>query len=83
MCYCDGQPATTAQLSFPADVAVTSDGGFLIADNDNNRIRKVSSFGGTIGVVQIPVRIAPKAGGRAVSGDADRAARVIQGAGSN
>jgi hypothetical protein len=34
VCYCDGQPATTAQLSFPADVAVTSDGGFLIADND-------------------------------------------------
>src|SRR4051794_24079759 len=47
----DGIPATTATLSFPADVAVTSDGGFLIADNDNNRIRKVASFGGTISTV--------------------------------
>ncbi len=41
----DGGPATAAQLSFPADVAVTADGGYLIADNDNNRIRKVSAAG--------------------------------------
>src|SRR3954467_5235002 len=47
----DGIAATTAKLSFPADVAVTSDGGFLIADNDNNRIRKVAAFGGTISPV--------------------------------
>ena len=41
----DGGPATAALLSFPADVAVTADGGYLIADNDNNRIRKVSAAG--------------------------------------
>ena len=46
----DGGPATAAQIRFPADVAVTSDGGYLIADNDNHRIRKVSA-GGTITTV--------------------------------
>jgi NHL repeat len=43
----DGGPATTAQLDHPTDVAVTADGGFLIADSDNNRVRRVSP-GGTI-----------------------------------
>ncbi len=37
----DGGPATGAQLNFPIDVASTPDGGFLIADQLNNRIRKV------------------------------------------
>jgi len=41
----DGGPATSAQLSFPAAVAVTADGGFLIADASNNRIRRVSVAG--------------------------------------
>ncbi len=41
----DGGPATAAKLSGPADVAPTPDGGFLIADSSNNRIRKVSADG--------------------------------------
>jgi len=41
----DGGPATAAALSGPESVAPTADGGFLIADQNNNRIRKVSAAG--------------------------------------
>ena len=41
----DGGPATDAQLDGPAGVAVTADGGFLIADFFNNVVRKVSAGG--------------------------------------
>jgi len=41
----DDGPATSAQLRGPAGVAVTADGGFLIADNGNNMVRKVSAAG--------------------------------------
>jgi hypothetical protein len=37
----DGGQATAAQLSFPRDLAVLPDGGFLIADQDNSRVRRV------------------------------------------
>ena len=40
----DGQ-ASQAQLSFPADVALQADGGYLIGDNDNNRVRRVAPNG--------------------------------------
>jgi hypothetical protein len=43
----DGGPATSAKLNFPTDVEPTPDGGFLIADANNFRIRRVSA-GGTI-----------------------------------
>lgn len=46
----DGGPATLAQLNAPRDVAVTTDGGYLVADTGGNRIRKVSA-GGTITTV--------------------------------
>jgi NHL repeat-containing protein len=46
----DGGPATAAQLNVPAGIAVTADGGFLIADHLNDRIRRVSP-GGTISTV--------------------------------
>ena len=52
----DDGPATDAQLNQPFGVAVTADGGFLIADTDNQVIRKVSAVGvitrvaGTTGV---------------------------------
>jgi hypothetical protein len=52
----DDGPATDAQLGFPYVVAVTADGGFLIADNGNDVVRKVSAGGvitrvaGTTGV---------------------------------
>src|SRR4029079_143882 len=46
----DGGRATAADLDLPVDVAATRDGGFLIADYGNNRIRRVSA-GGTITTV--------------------------------
>jgi glucose/arabinose dehydrogenase len=41
----DDGPATDAQLFSPFAVAVTPDGGFLIADSGNNVVRKVSAAG--------------------------------------
>ena len=49
----DGGPATSAKLDEPIDVARMAGGGFLIADSENNRVRKVgpagtiSTFAGT------------------------------------
>ena len=39
----DDGPATDAQLARPSGVAVTADGGFLIADSLNNVVRKVAA----------------------------------------
>ena len=41
----DGGAATSAQLSWPIDVEPTADGGFLIADYGNKRVRRVSPGG--------------------------------------
>jgi NHL repeat len=43
----DGGAAASARLAGPTDVDATEDGGFLIADLGNRRVRKVSA-GGTI-----------------------------------
>ncbi len=43
----DGGPATSARLSAPTGIAVTTDGGFLVADAGTHRVRRVSP-GGTI-----------------------------------
>ena len=41
----DGGPATAAELHWPRNVAVDARGNLYIADNDNHRIRKVSTTG--------------------------------------
>ena len=41
----DGDGAQIAQLNRPAGVAALPDGGYLIADTGNNRIRRVSASG--------------------------------------
>jgi hypothetical protein len=41
----DGGPAAAAAISAPWSLAVRSDGSYLIADRDNNRIRRVSATG--------------------------------------
>src|SRR3954447_17380360 len=46
----DDGPATAAQLSGPIAGAATADGGFVIADANNDRVRRVSP-GGTITTV--------------------------------
>ncbi len=37
----DGGPATAAELNSPANLAALPDGGFLVADGANNRVRRV------------------------------------------
>ena len=41
----DGGAATGAELNLPIAVSATPDGGYLIADQGNQRVRKVSSTG--------------------------------------
>ncbi len=38
----DGGPAIAAQLAYPMDVAVRTDGDIIIADKDNQRIRQIA-----------------------------------------
>jgi hypothetical protein len=62
----DGGPASDAQVSFPYDVAVQPDGGYLIADVDNDRIRRVGPEG-NISTVAGGGGAAPGDGGPATS----------------
>ncbi|MBI5104126.1 MAG: hypothetical protein HZB46_03915 [Solirubrobacterales bacterium] len=41
----DGGPATAARISAPRGIGLAPDGGYLIADSDNNRIRRVTPAG--------------------------------------
>ena len=41
----DGGSATSAALKSPVDVVVTADGGYLVADSLNDRVRRVSAAG--------------------------------------
>ncbi|HYM74610.1 MAG TPA: choice-of-anchor D domain-containing protein [Candidatus Dormibacteraeota bacterium] len=47
----DGGPATSAQLYYPADIAVDPAGNVFIADTSNCRIREVSAATGNISTV--------------------------------
>jgi hypothetical protein len=58
----DSGPATDAELNAPAGVAVTADGGFLIADTENNVVRQVSAAG-------VITRVAGTYGGSGNAGD--------------
>ncbi len=67
----DGGPATAAQLNAPRDVEPASDGGFVIADTGNDRIRKVA-LDGTI------TTLAGTVPGLAGDGDPAREAQLRQ-----
>src|SRR3954452_24241354 len=47
----DGGPATSASLNYPGLVAADGHGNVYVADNGNNRIRKVSADTGVITTV--------------------------------
>jgi hypothetical protein len=63
----DGGPATAAGLALPSDVAPLADGGYLIADTANHRIRRVGPDG-TIATVAGAGPGAPAAGAYAGDG---------------
>lgn len=46
----DGDPARTAQLQHPFSVIGLPNGGALVADTDNDRVRRVTPLGAIIGV---------------------------------
>ena len=67
----DGGPATSARLSWPVDVEPTADGGFLIADLGNMRVRRVSPAGNITTVAGTGVEGAAGDGGPATSAQLD------------
>jgi hypothetical protein len=67
----DGGPATLAQLHAPHNVEVRPDGGFLIADAGNNRVRSVSPNGTITTVAGTGVAGFSGDGGQATSAELD------------
>ena len=43
--------ATEASIDMPSSVAVDADGNVYVADNDNNRVRRVDAVSGVISTV--------------------------------
>lgn len=70
----DGGPASAASLRWPAGIAVARDGGVLIADSGNDRIRRVAP-NGTISTIAGP-QIAGRASGYSGDGGPATAARL-------
>src|SRR5947208_777292 len=58
----DGGPATAAKLHSPSGVAATADGGYLIADANNEVVRRVSPAG-TITTVAATLTVSGSSGG--------------------
>lgn len=79
-CYGDGGPAIQAGLGFPSGVAVTPDGGFLIADTGTQRIRRVTADG-TITTVAGSGDCSPFGGGFSGDGGPATEARLSSPAG--
>ena len=67
----DGGPAVDAEIGSPRGIATLPDGTLLIADSDNNRIRRVTPDGtietvagdGSPDVLHLPFAVAPASGG--------------------
>jgi hypothetical protein len=72
----DGGPATAAQLNNPEQVVSTADGGFLIADTNNEVIRQVSASGTITTVAGDGVATYAGDGGPATSASLDSPAAV-------
>jgi sugar lactone lactonase YvrE len=68
----DGGPATNAHLYYPSGVAVDSLGNLFIADDDNNRIRKVD----TNAIITTLAGIGPSGSAGSYSGDGGPAANA-------
>ena len=73
----DGGPATAAQLNTPKGVTVTADGGMLIADAGNHRVRKVAA-NGSIRTVAGTASGFTGDGGRATAGALSGPADVVE-----
>jgi hypothetical protein len=72
----DGGPATAAQLAKPSGVALTADGGYLIADTYDNRVRKVDASGTITTVAGTGAAGLTGDGGPATSATLNRPTRV-------
>ena len=71
----DGGPATAAQLNTPSGVAALPDGGFLILDRGNDRVRRVAADG-TISTVAGTTAGFSGDGGPATAAQLDNPQRV-------
>jgi PKD repeat protein len=67
----DGGPATSAQLKFPAGVAVDAIGSIYIADSNNHRVRRVSTGGVITTVAGTGTAAFSGDGGQAISAQLD------------
>jgi hypothetical protein len=73
----DGGPATSAQLSAPAGVAVDAAGDFFVADYGNHRVRKVDASGVITTVAGTGVAGSKGDGGPATSARLDTPTDVV------
>jgi len=85
----DGGPPDQAQLAFPAGLAIDRGGALLIADSQNNRVRRIFAngtigtvLGGSIGTaLSTPVAVAADTSGTIYAVDATPGVRALSIAG--